>query len=494
MTAPLDVVAALQRALLPHRLPVLPCADVAARYLVAGAERGAGGDWFDALPVPGGGVALVVGDVVGHGLAAAATMSQLRAVVAQRLHLGANVAEALADLDEAAALVPDAAGTTVCVALLDLPGGRLVHATRGHPAPLVVGGAGARFLPTTGGGPLGSGVAGAPVTGRLDPDDVLVLFTDGLVERPGRPHAQGLADLATAGVDAAAGRVPAPEGTGTAERVCAHVAAALAPGGGGDDATVLVVQLRRPVAPLRVVVPTDAEAPGGVRSRLRAWLRALEVTDTDRLALELATSEAVANAVVHSGSTAPVEVVVELGTDGAAHVLVADGGRWVEPRALPGEHGRGLGLIAALTRHLVVEHRGGGTVVRFQRALTRSVPPTPATWTPPAAAGEPFACELLDERPLRLRVRGEVDAAGADRLGAELLRAARGGLVPVVADLDRVTHLGSAGVRVLAEVVRTTARTGSPVRLAAAGGTAAAFVLDLVALPRVDRTGDPATG
>ncbi len=80
------IVAELQEALLPTALPVLPRARIAARYLVAGQEQAAGGDWFDAIPLDGGAVALVVGDVVGHGLSASAAMGQLRAVLARPDH------------------------------------------------------------------------------------------------------------------------------------------------------------------------------------------------------------------------------------------------------------------------------------------------------------------------------------------------------------------------------------------------------------------------
>src|SRR4249919_2602692 len=80
-----EIVAELQQALLPTSLPVLPRARIAARYLAAGHEQSAGGDWFDAIPLAGGSVALVVGDVVGHGVAASAAMGQLRAVLAELL-------------------------------------------------------------------------------------------------------------------------------------------------------------------------------------------------------------------------------------------------------------------------------------------------------------------------------------------------------------------------------------------------------------------------
>jgi serine phosphatase RsbU (regulator of sigma subunit) len=79
------MVLALQEALLPPALPVLPRARIAARYLAAGQEQAAGGDWFDAVPLTGGTVALVVGDVVGHGIAASAAMGQLRSVLDELL-------------------------------------------------------------------------------------------------------------------------------------------------------------------------------------------------------------------------------------------------------------------------------------------------------------------------------------------------------------------------------------------------------------------------
>jgi hypothetical protein len=85
------VVAELQEALLPTALPVLPQLRIAARYLVAGHEQAAGGDWFDAIPLAGGGVALVVGDVVGHGVAASAAMGQLRAVLSELLAAEADL-------------------------------------------------------------------------------------------------------------------------------------------------------------------------------------------------------------------------------------------------------------------------------------------------------------------------------------------------------------------------------------------------------------------
>jgi serine phosphatase RsbU (regulator of sigma subunit) len=151
-----DVVAEFQRALLPKGLPVLPRARIAARYLVAAGDQAAGGDWFDALPLTVGDVALVVGDVVGHGVAASAAMGQLRAVLRHMLATQPDLGAVLEQLDAFAAAEPVLRATTVCVAVLDPEDGGLRYATCGHPPPLVVAPDGAaRYLPATGSGPLG---------------------------------------------------------------------------------------------------------------------------------------------------------------------------------------------------------------------------------------------------------------------------------------------------------------------------------------------------
>ncbi len=133
-----DAVETLQDALLPADLPVLPGYRLAARYLVAGAEQGAGGDWFDALTLDDGRLVLVVGDVVGHGVCASVVMSQLRAVLLELLTSGADLVHVLARLGRFVARVPGGHGATVCVVALDQVTGTFEYATCGHPPPLVV--------------------------------------------------------------------------------------------------------------------------------------------------------------------------------------------------------------------------------------------------------------------------------------------------------------------------------------------------------------------
>src|SRR5580704_16688956 len=152
------MVAELQEALLPAALLVLPRARIAARYQAAGQEQSAGGDWFDAIPLADGSVALVVGDVVGHGVAASAAMGQLRAVLTELLATEADLGQVLERADAFAARTPALRVATLALAVLDPTGGKLRYTTCGHPPPLVIGVDGAaRYLEGTGTGPLGTG-------------------------------------------------------------------------------------------------------------------------------------------------------------------------------------------------------------------------------------------------------------------------------------------------------------------------------------------------
>ena len=188
-------VARLQDVLLPTDLPLVPCVDIEARYLLA-AGKGAGGDWFDAVVRPDGHVALVVGDVVGHGVGASAVMGQLRAVLHSQLLTRSTLPEALAVLDRYAEREIESRATTVCVLELDADTGQLEYCTAGHPPPLVVTGAGdAQYLEPTGAGPLATGKGFATRRASLADGDLVVMYTDGLVDRPGRTPAESTVQL-----------------------------------------------------------------------------------------------------------------------------------------------------------------------------------------------------------------------------------------------------------------------------------------------------------
>lgn len=155
-TDPLHDVIAMQDAMLPEWLPVLPGVELAGRYLLAHRENEAGGDWYDAIGLADGSVALVVGDVVGHGTSSAATMGRLRAVAEERLRSGVGLASTMHALDSFARTLPEASAATVCVVVVHPGTGDLAYCTAGHPPPLVVrtDDGRARFLPHSGAAPL----------------------------------------------------------------------------------------------------------------------------------------------------------------------------------------------------------------------------------------------------------------------------------------------------------------------------------------------------
>ena len=201
-----DSAIVMQQALLAPSVPVVPGADVAAEYLVAAQDTAAGGDWFDAIPL-GDRLVLVVGDVVGHGVGAAAVMSQLRTALRMQISAGYPIAEALAAVDRFHEHVPGSRSATVCVGSLDFTTGEFQYCTAGHPPPLLVGSAAeSRYVEPSGAGPLGSGT-GFPVrTEFLDVGDAVMLYTDGLIERPGRPVVASTAEFADLAANIAGGQ------------------------------------------------------------------------------------------------------------------------------------------------------------------------------------------------------------------------------------------------------------------------------------------------
>lgn len=172
---------ALQSAMLQ---PASDLPTVAARYLPATGNLSVGGDWYDVISLENGRRALVVGDCVGHGLAAATVMGQLRSASRALLLEGRSPSEVLEAMDRFASSVDGAICTTMVCSVLDLEERLITYAIAGHPPPLVVGERGSRWLEDGRCAPLAvSGATREQVTVQLDPDDVLVLYTDGLVER-----------------------------------------------------------------------------------------------------------------------------------------------------------------------------------------------------------------------------------------------------------------------------------------------------------------------
>ena len=482
----LEVVTALQDALLPTELPVVPGLDMEARYLLAGSGA-VGGDWFDAVVRPDGRVALVVGDVVGHGVGAAAVMGQLRAVLHSQLLLEQPLSRGLEVLDLFAERQLESHATTVCVVELDADTGLLEYCTAGHPPPLIVSNDGeARFLAPTGSGPLATGTTFALGAGVIGDGDLVVMYTDGLVQRPGQSSSEGTVQLSEVVRESArnprlrAGSSPRP-----VERVCQTGLEMLTRETGYDDDFTLLAAQRRP-APRHFSTTLDATLATvpAARDAVSDWLAPLGISGVDDLAVRHAVGELVTNAVLHShaGEHPPqrhsVDVDASVDGDGVLACTVHDDGHWRD-RPDGGAASRGLGMVNSMVDHLLVDPQSTGTTATFRHRLTRVASLFTAELPTPTRA-------QVNERPLamavdgaRITLGGTLDGPGAERLRSMLHRAGRGGTASVRVDLTSVTYLGSAGVRVLHEVLRDHA----PTILVAPAGSVAQHVLDLVQLP-----------
>jgi PAS domain S-box-containing protein len=190
----------LQRSLLPRHIPQVPGLDIAYRYQPASQTAEVGGDWFDVIPLNTGQVALVVGDVTGHSIHAAAIMGQLRTTTAALARLGCPPGEIMAQLSDVAAEHGEETGATCLYALYDPASRRCRFTSAGHlPPALRHPGGRVEFLDVPGGMMLGvcQRHNRYPATGTdLPPGSVLALYTDGLVEQPGQDIGTGMARLA----------------------------------------------------------------------------------------------------------------------------------------------------------------------------------------------------------------------------------------------------------------------------------------------------------
>jgi len=490
-----DVPHSLQRELLPPGLPVLPGVQVAAGYLLAEADNAAGGDWFDAVTLPDGRLALIVGDVVGHGVTASAVMGQLRVVLADRLEVTGDLAGAMRAADRWARRLPAAHAATVCVAVLDPADGSLTYCTAGHPPPLVVSGGVGRFLRPTGGVPLATSARFPLEHDRLRVGDVILLYSDGLLERPHRDLSESSVELLQVTADVVADRaLPAPGGFSTVERVVAVTPEMLIRTGGyTDDITLLAAQRTPPVPMFSLQCPAALDRLVEVRRRFGAWMEEAFVDPTDAHALQHAVGEPVANAVEHAypdaDGTGFVSVTAALERDGNLRVTVVDAGRWREPAETP-YRGRGLTMASRLVDDVVVDHTGIGTAVTIRHRLSR---PVRLLTAEEAGVGQPAARPddagpfLVLDQPTaprkRIRVDGPIDSSTARDLDDEITRASAAGTRELTVDLTGVTHLGSAGVAVLYTVSARADANRAPLRLYAPPGTCAEAIMTLVGLP-----------
>lgn len=367
---------ALQRSLLPHHAPRQAAVEVASRYLPAGSRAGIGGDWFDVIPLSGARVALVVGDVVGHGIHASATMGRLRTAVRTLADVDLAPDELLTQLDDLvlrldleetevdadrAAEAANVVGSTCLYVVYDPISRRCSMARAGHPVPALVTPDGrVDFLDLPAGPPLGLG--GLPFEVAefdLPEGSLLALYTDGLIEAPDRD----LDDACTLLRDvlASPGR--------PLEETCDRALRSLLPDHRTDDVALLLARTRALDADQVATWDLPADPAVVARAReltcdqLAAWRLEDAVFTT-----ELVVSELVTNAIRYGRSPIQLRLIhdrtliceVSDASNTAPHLRRA---------RVFDEGGRGLLLVAQLTQRWGSRHTRTGKTIWAEQLL-----------------------------------------------------------------------------------------------------------------------------
>lgn len=349
----------LQRSLLPGKVVSMPGVTVAARYLPARDEIG--GDWYDTIELPRDRVGIAIGDVVGHGVAAAALMGQLRTSMRAYALDGNGPARTLELVDRYARSLREDALATAAYAVLDMQRCTITLASAGHLPPVIVSAAGETHVPE---------VVPAPPIGafgfkqcreqelKLEPGDTLLFYTDGLIERPHILLGDSIKRLAES-----------LRGAVGAEEICLTAIDRFVPRlGASDDVAVIAVQIQPAPEVLELELPAVPASQTILRQALVHWLRAQDLEREVATPILIAVSEACANAIEHAYS--PGRGLINVHAErahGSIEVTVSDQGRW---RAGRGENrGRGLQIMQAAMDDLDISSNDDGTEVVMRRTL-----------------------------------------------------------------------------------------------------------------------------
>ncbi|MEU1179883.1 SpoIIE family protein phosphatase [Streptomyces sp. NPDC005820] len=374
-----DTALTLQRTLLPQRLPAQAAVEAAFRYLPSDTLAGVGGDWFDLIPLSGARVALVVGDVVGHGIQASAIMGRLRTAVRTLADIDLPADELLTHLDDLVIRLsgdaapdddvpPDQAaelatglGATCLYAVYDPVSRVCTLASAGHPAPAVVGpGGDVEFPDVPPGPPLGLGGVPFETTELVLPEGSLIaLYTDGLLESREQDLDEGTVRLRRALARPAA----------SPDEVCDTVLASVPPERPGDDIALLVARTRA-FDPGRVAtwdLPAEPSMVARARKLVTAQLDTWDLPEVSFVA-ELVVSELVTNAIRH----AEPPIRLRLLRDRRLICEVSDSSNTaphLRRARTYDEGGRGILLVAQLSRAWGTRHTGTGKTIWASLAL-----------------------------------------------------------------------------------------------------------------------------
>jgi len=375
---------ALQRTLLPQRLPRRTAVEVASRYLPAGELAGVGGDWFDVIPLSSARVALVVGDVVGHGIQAAAAMGRLRTAVRTLADVDLPPDELLTHLDDLvvrlsadeetggmaesgqAAEIAGGFGATCLYAIYDPVSRAVTLARAGHPMPAVVSPEGTvDLLDVPAGPPLGLG--GLPFEAAeftLPEGSLLALYTDGLIESRDRDIDEGIARL----------RTSLAQPSANLDDVCDTVLDALPPERHADDIALLIARTRALDAQHVATwnLPADPAVVAQARKLVTDQLGVWDIKESS-FVTELLVSELVTNAIRHAEPPIQLRLILD------RHLIceVSDSSSTaphLRRARTYDEGGRGLLLVAQLTRGWGTRQTSAGKTIWAEQTLDEAPP------------------------------------------------------------------------------------------------------------------------
>ncbi len=355
----------MQRSVLPERLPTVSGVTLAARYLPGTVGVDVGGDWYDIIQLEDGSIGLVVGDVVGKGVQAAAMMGQLRNALRAFAFEYDDPHTVVSRLDKLVEGMMDSAFATLVYLVVDPRQRRAQYVVAGHPPPLIRSPDGTTsFLEQGRSLPIGVDASLEFESGEvlLQQGSTILLYTDGLVERRGTPLDEGLRRLA----ESAAASEDDPE-----ELVESVLGALIGDNERPDDIAVLAIRFAAPVVDdLRLVLPSTQNGLVEMREVLRAWLQRGKVDEGVAAEAVLAVWEACANAVEHAQqpSQSSFRLRATLDDAGRMRIEVRDSGQW-KPGAGSAERGLGLGLMRSFMDTVEVSPGSDGTAVVMERVV-----------------------------------------------------------------------------------------------------------------------------
>ena len=361
-----DLATRVQRGLLPDRPLKHPGAQLSAHYEAASELFEVGGDWYDSFALSDGRVGLVVGDIMGHGIDAMTSMGRLRTALGALALRSSDPATVLTDLDEFVGGPDGTEFTTVFYAIVDLESMSVTYSSAGHPHALLMTEAGAATW-------LDQGQS-EPLTGDrtierrsaaldFEPGAVLILYSDGLVERRGESLQEGMERLRQSALELA---------HHDAEEICRRLFSLFDSGDTRNDDVVVLVMKTAPLSPgYHQVFPAVSEELYSIRSSVRAWLEARGIAESAAADILIAVGEATANVVRHAyrGQEAgDLEVRMTL-EDALVDIEVSDKGRWIEPEKTGDQLGIGTELIRGVSEGMSVHSGVEGTQVSFRIKL-----------------------------------------------------------------------------------------------------------------------------